>query len=124
MHLVDKHSFPAYYDFLVVDTGIDNRSSMLRTRHRQTSSAASWGRRREQRQVKTSEDHLADAPSDQGDSDSRPTLNSLERKSDSISSYGQENEIGEIVSNLSALKLVPPSVRFGRGGGRGGLSRR
>lgn len=72
----------------------------------------------------TSEDHLADGPSDQSGSDSHPMLNSLERRSDSKSSDEQENEIGEIASNLSALKLVPPSVRFGRGGGRGGLSRR
>ena len=29
----------------------------------------------------------------------------------------------KITSNMSALKFVPPSIRFGRGGKRGGLSR-
>ena len=35
----------------------------------------------------------------------------------------QEPDIDELTSTMSALKFVPPSVRFGRGGRRGGLSR-
>lgn len=32
-------------------------------------------------------------------------------------------DVDELASTMSALKFVPPSIRFGRGGRRGGLSR-
>ena len=33
------------------------------------------------------------------------------------------DEIDSLADSLSALKFVPPSVRFGRGGRRGGLAK-
>jgi len=35
----------------------------------------------------------------------------------------KENGFDELVNSMSALKFVPPSIRFGRGG-RGGLAKR
>lgn len=35
----------------------------------------------------------------------------------------KENGVDELVSSMSSLKFVPPSIRFGRGG-RGGLTKR
>ncbi len=34
----------------------------------------------------------------------------------------KEDQVTELASSMSALKLIPPSVRFGRGRGRKGLS--
>ncbi|KAF2138145.1 uncharacterized protein K452DRAFT_201796, partial [Aplosporella prunicola CBS 121167] len=29
-HMIDKHQFPTFYDFFIVNTGIEGRNSMLR----------------------------------------------------------------------------------------------
>ena len=39
------------------------------------------------------------------------------------SSSSLDADVDELASTMSALKFVPPSIRFGRGGRRGGLSR-
>lgn len=118
MHLVDKHMFPKNYDFLIVNTGIDKRSSMLRTRQRRTSSAASRAIQRGKEKEKglngshrssesTVEEPIEVAETANGDT-SHPETKS------------KEPDIDELTSTMSALKFVPPSIRFGRGGRRGG----
>lgn len=37
---------------------------------------------------------------------------------------GTDDAMDDITESMSALKFVPPSIRFGRGRGRGGLARR
>jgi hypothetical protein len=37
--------------------------------------------------------------------------------------FSPDADVDELTSTMSALKFVPPSIRFGRGGRRGGLSR-
>lgn len=122
MHLTDKHIFPKNYDFQIVNTGIDKRSSMLRSRPRKHSSAASRAFHREQRtdSNQAPRDHHAEVAN---------TLESpaAEKSQGSNGSPGQspslDADVDELASTMSALKFVPPSVRFGRGGRRGGLSR-
>ena len=141
MHLTDKHLFPKVstspevafplvtraevgqnYDFQIVNTGIDKRSSMLRTRPRKHSSAASRAFQHEQRNDNTE-------ASPNHDLGPRNTLkspaaqNSSGSNGESSHSPSLHADVEELTSTMSALKFVPPSVHFGRGGRRGGLSR-
>ena len=128
MHLIDKHLFPKDYDFRVVNDGIDRRSSMLRSgRHRRRSSAAQHmtdiderARRRnstlrtiDATQNQNQEDGISQAEGSEADA----VLTPPNSKDDS--------DMEELTGAMSALKFVPPSVRFGRGRGRGrgGFSR-
>ncbi len=128
MHLTDKHMFPKNYDFQIVNTGIDKRSSMLRTRHRRCSSAASRALYREQQTKKLPSPTLVESAPDVRES---PVSSPEARipgatRSQNASSKPQHPPIADIddlTSGMSALKFVPPSVRFGRGGRRGGFSR-
>ncbi|KAL8907391.1 MAG: hypothetical protein Q9207_001441 [Kuettlingeria erythrocarpa] len=122
MHLQAKHSFPKDYDYFIVNDGIDKRSSMLRTRHRRGSSAASRAVHRGQKRF---------APQD-ANRDAEPTGNPREELShrlssgedDAANSASQAQDIDDLTSTMSALQFVPLSVRFGRGGGRAtGLAR-
>lgn len=162
MHLIDKHTFPKNYDFLIVNSGIDKRSSMLRSRHRKLSSAASRAFSRDQKPAGSSsgskphEITQADAPAGSSKLHSSPPTDfpasnisaadpsrtsisisiSSEKTQESPTSFNDKFEstttsqpepvdaaLEELSSKMSTLRFVPPSVRFGRGGRRGGLSR-
>lgn len=135
MHLTsDKHLFPKNYDFLIVNMGIDKRSSMLRTgRHRRGSSAASRALYREQQQGKKVTSNNSNIGMDLTSSPEEvvgsPSTSSpgREKVTESPPSKSQQKtskpDIEELTSTMSALNFVPPSVRFGRGGRRGGLAR-
>ena len=132
MHLIDKHMFPKNYDFLVVNSGIDKRSSMLRTRHRQPSSAASRALHRE---------HHANGGSKRSEPPEKetkkalmdPVMPSIPTVVEPISTQSEKPspppgnpsdvDMDGLSSQLSALKFVPPSIRFGRGGRKSGFSR-
>ena len=123
MHLIDKHMFPKDYEFFVVNDGIDKRTSMLRSgRHRRKSSAAQHATEIEERARRRSstletantameENGVEDAEG----SEQTSAVKSLTTKKDV--------EMEDLSGAMSALKFVPPSVRFGRGGKRGGFSR-
>lgn len=120
MHLVDKHMFPKDYDFLIVNTGIDKRSSMLRTRPRRTSSAASRAVQRDkEKQVNGSHRLSGSSHAEESIKNEGAENGGLSKGSTRV----KELDIDELTSTMSALNFVPPSVRFGRGGRRGGLSR-
>lgn len=122
MHLTDKHMFPKNYDFHVVNTGIDKRSSMLRTRHRKTSSAASRAFHRGQHS--NGVDAISENVASSSDPN-EPSAKDIENTGNMVSTQppSSDPDVDELVSTMSSLKFVPPSVRFGRGGRRGGLSR-
>jgi hypothetical protein len=121
MHLIDKHSFPKEYDFYIVNDGIDRRSSMLRSgRHRRGSSAAMQAERARKR-ASTLETVDGGYGEGEGEGD-----NVDEGKANTPPSEKEEDdEMEGLVGGMSALKFVPPSIRFGRGRGkgRGGFSR-
>lgn len=114
--------YPKDYDFYVVNDGVDGRSSMLRSgRHRRRSSAAQHmtniDMRNRQRQSKISAPTATGAKGDEAPGDEHamtdpPTPISI-----------ADGDMDGLTGAMSALKFVPPSVRFGRGGGRGGFSR-
>lgn len=140
MHLIDKHMFPKDYDFYVVNDGIDQRSSMLRSgRHRRRSSAAQHRTDIEERARRRSStlDNIED--NDTGNdkimvmagNDNDNNHNDDDDSDDATVREGKEGpensqndpEIEGLVGAMSSLKFVPPSVRFGRGRGKGGFSR-
>src|ERR1700722_14248192 len=101
LHLIDKHLFPKDYDFYVINDGIDYRSSLLRSgRPRRRSSAAEKRADFEDR--------------------ARGRSSTMEKTTET-----DNHDIEGLTGAMSALKFVPPSVRFGRrqGGGRGGFSK-
>ena len=124
MHLIDKHMFPKDYDFYVVNDGIDRRSSMLRSgKHRRHSSAAQHmteiddrNRRRSSAMGTTSIEQRA------GDEKEESPETS---PAGGPASPKEDTDMDGLSGAMSALKFVPPSVRFGRGRGRGrgGFSR-
>ena len=132
MHLIGKHMFPKNYDFFIVDSGIDKRSSMLRPRHRRHSSAASRALARGQQSggAHKSPDILEKEPRGDPLEIAAPSISLVEesmptrpRKSSLPSRTTSDADMEGLSSTLSALKFVPPSVRFGRGGRKGGFSR-
>lgn len=116
--------FPKNYDFLIVNDGIDKRSSMLRSRHRRASSAAERAVRREkQAGIMGGQKLETSIPVDEGEDVTEAKAADHVPKSTANGASASEVEMDVITSGMSALKFVPPSVRFGRGGRRGGFSR-
>ncbi len=123
MHLIDKHMFPKDYDFYVVNQGIDRRSSMLRSwTHRRRSSAAQHviqvegrHRRRSSTLGSVSAEKVSSDTGEEKEAETPPTHSSSE----------EDIDMNGLSGAMSALKFVPPSIRFGhgRGRGRGGFSR-
>ena len=100
---------------------------MLRSKHRRRSSAASRALHREQR----SNDVENSTNQDQTDGEDLPPSASIAENSQeggqtpntSQVQSTPSTDVDELSSKMSSLKFVPPSVRFGRGGRRAGLSR-
>jgi len=110
------------YDFLIVNTGIDKRSSMLRPKHRRQSSAASRAFYREQRSSGPEQSLDQDSITPDVSKPSEPIPKLIDNTT-SIQGSSADVDVDNLASTMSALKFIPPSVRFGRGGRRGGLSR-
>jgi hypothetical protein len=134
MHLIDKHAFPQDYDFYVVNDGIDRRSSMLRSgKHRRRSSAAKIEARSRQRsgtlESTVAENGVAATDIVRKSLSTSPVNEKLEPDRSIVVDPKEERkdeEMDGLSGAMSALKFVPPSVRFGgrgRGRGRGGFSR-
>jgi hypothetical protein len=132
LHLIDKHSFPKEYDFFVVNDGIDKKSSMLRSgRHRRRSSIMQQKIYNESRQRsatldKDSTDAVPETIMANAESDGAPrhnALNPTEEKVVSTEGGNDDAEIDGLTGAISALRFVPPSVKFGRGRGRSGFSK-
>ena len=129
MHLQAKHFFPKDYDYFIVNDGIDKRSSMLRTRHRRASSAASRALQRNQKTSGVHHDQQSSSKGTHQDTEIEgvnPQQISSELSEEGFTGASQatrNRDIDQLTSTMSAMKFVPPSVRFGRGGRAAGLSR-
>ncbi|CAF9904715.1 hypothetical protein IMSHALPRED_000150 [Imshaugia aleurites] len=108
------------YDFQIVNTGIDKRSSMLRSRPRKHTSASSRASYREHHT--NSAESSQDIPANTSEPFAAASSKATSKSPPHFSS--PDPDVDDLTSTMSALKFVPPSLRFGRGGGRrGGLSR-
>ncbi|KAI4279666.1 MAG: hypothetical protein LQ337_000108 [Flavoplaca oasis] len=130
MHLQAKHLFPKDYDYFIVNDGIDKRSSMLRTRHRRASSAASRALHRNQKAAGVYQEQQSPPKGRnlaQNDDGAEIISSSSELPEEDVAKTPQASlnrDVEELTSTMSALRFVPLSVRFGRGGRAAGLSRR
>lgn len=122
-HLVDKHGFPKNYDFLVVDHGVDGRSSMLRP------GVDAQGHRRSSRERGRSGSsvsaatHATDTTS-VSEVNGGPSVAKAAREDDGVGGTGKEEPgLDELTSSMSALKMVPRSVTFGKRKGRTGFAK-
>ncbi|KAL8839838.1 MAG: hypothetical protein Q9176_004241 [Flavoplaca citrina] len=130
MHLQAKHLFPKDYDYFIVNDGIDKRSSMLRTRHRRASSAASRALHRNQKTAGVYQEQQSPSKGRslaQNDNGAEILSSSSELAEEDVANTPQASlnrDVEELTSTMSALRFVPLSVRFGRGRRAAGLSRR
>lgn len=124
LHLVDKHMFPKDYDFFIVNTGIDQKTSMLMThRHRRKSSAARTDRVRRS-EVATSVEAAATSSGLEPD-EVVSYSESFEHGLVSTTEQREAQNMDILTSSITALRFVPPSVRFGQSAkGRGGLGQK
>ncbi|KAL8963718.1 MAG: hypothetical protein Q9193_000055 [Seirophora villosa] len=129
MHLQAKHFFPKDYDFFIVNDGIEKRSSMLRTRHRRASSAASRALYRGQktggannRPSSSSKETGQEAAGSKSSDDVHQISPAKPDFPNPASEPPSQEIMDDLTSTMSALKFVPPSVRFGRG--KAGFARR
>jgi hypothetical protein len=136
LHLIDKHSFPKEYDFFVVNDGIDRKNSMLRSgRHRRRSSIMqqkmyneSRGRQRPATLHNGNTDEVPETIMANAEADGAPKHNVLNsalagKKAAGTEGGDEDAEIEGLTGAISALRFVPPSVKFGRGRGRAGFSK-
>ncbi|OCT54660.1 hypothetical protein CLCR_03103 [Cladophialophora carrionii] len=110
LHLIDKHLFPKIYNFRIVDTGIDNSTSMLRENRRRrvsttTDQTASSGTRRRQSQAGKQQNSAVVLPDQNGGllKHESPNLRSKQNVSDAA--------IKDLETSMSALRFVPPQIR-------------
>ena len=95
---------------------------MLRSRPRKQSSAATRAFHHEQRT--DSVEQSQNASSEAANTSEPATAGDNEAVTGTLAhSPSLDADVNELASTMSALKFVPPSIRFGRGGRRGGLSR-
>ena len=130
------------YDFQIVNTGIDRRSSMLRgggqqqqQRRRRRSLAAqrAWGRKGGEGATGGRADGVGveDGDGELGGGDGEQEGEKEEEEEEEKDGAGdgrpdvrpRDDDMDALASGLEALRFVLPSVRFGRGGRRGGLAR-
>ncbi|KAH8600808.1 hypothetical protein B0O99DRAFT_609527 [Bisporella sp. PMI_857] len=126
MHLIDKHYFPKDYDFYIVNNGIDNRSSMLRSgRHRRKSSAAQYAKESKGRQMDVSTGKSS-KPENLEAGKQNSSLEDSQESALPATAPSTQGDVymDDLVGAMSSLKFVPSSVKFGRGGARSGFSKR
>ena len=135
MHLIDKHMYPKNFFFAITKDGIDGRRSLLQEpgHHRRRSSISIAGA------GSSSADHRPRQPGPDQDAGQAETgaASSADGQSGSTRAETVEKgnpeagarevrdtEMDDLAGAMSALQFVPPSVRFGRGGGKAGFSKR
>lgn len=135
-HLVDKHGFPKKYDFLVVDHGIDGRRSMLRPGidaegHRKSSRERTRSRssatEADQTTEATKAGEAAASSVEEAEKQSSETKAEPSKKAEASDGNSADannnNSMDELTSGMSALRMVPRSVTFGKRKGRSGFAK-
>ena len=108
LHLIDKHKFPKDFEYFIVNDGVDDRTSMLRSENRPA-------------QHRSSNPHPDQVITPENDNYATVTQSrtvavageGLDASTDSV--FDQDQSDAEMLSNsLQSLKFVPNKVRFGR----------
>jgi hypothetical protein len=151
LHLIDKHMYPKNFFFAVTKSGIDGRRSLLsdnihrRRRSSTTTTTTTATARPHTAEDDTQSSQPGPAPRSDGtamEEDPKPieSVEKTESKSTDEPRQTQshhlkqphkpqdagdqpDTEMEDLAGALSALRFVPPSIRFGRGRGRTGFAR-
>lgn len=122
-HLIDKHMYPKNFFFAITRSGIDGRLSLLNDgghRHRRKSSIST-----KKEALRKSAAATADGLEEEYVSrEMKAAASGKDLASDTDPKAAPDVDMDDLAGAMSALNFVPPSVRFGRGGGRTGFSRR
>lgn len=126
LHLVDKHMYPKNFFFTVTRDGIDGRQSLLfegrRQRRRPSiSSNVSANETRSNSRARKKGTEGLSVPKKAGSA--RESV-SGEDEDDGPPAQAPDVEMEDLTGAISALRFVPSSVRFGRGGRKAGFSKR
>lgn len=121
MHLIDKHMYPKNYFFAITKEGIDGRRSLLVDSHRRRSSSNAHGSPKITKDARRRSSILGNSglPSTQNQNPELrlPSPKGTERND------AEDTNMADLTSAMSALKFVPPTLRFGRSG-RAGLAKK
>ncbi|MCJ1405820.1 hypothetical protein MMC11_009050 [Xylographa trunciseda] len=109
------------YDFQIVNTGIDRRAPQQRPRRRSEVGPRAWVRRGEGSGLGRVEE-LGGGEAEEGGGDVAEEEEESGNGGKATEPKGDDG-VDALTTGLEALRFVPPSVRFGRGGRRGGLAR-
>ncbi|OAX35416.1 hypothetical protein K503DRAFT_868289 [Rhizopogon vinicolor AM-OR11-026] len=148
LHLIQAHSYPKEYFFAVTNKGVGgllkrwgDGASMIR---------GTWKPRENEKEQKDSEDDEMAVDEDEDDSDEGedeessdeqngeetpkirhhqeleeiPTARSIHsppRRGNGKVQAAADRDMDKLASSINSLSLVPPSIRFGRGGKNGGF---
>lgn len=126
LHLIDKHMFPKNYYFAVSRTGIDGRRSLLiEGRERRRSSTSTLGASKESKRRSSI---LEGASSQPGVATTRKEgeakKQTIAEAHSPATDERPDTEMEDLTGAMSALKFIPHSIKFGRGGGKAGFAKR
>ena len=131
LHLIDKHMYPKNFFFAVTKEGIDGRNSLLleaghRRRNPSNKPQAKEPRRRDRRSRApnvTGSGHTSEGNATRSADSGPPETSPGDGDAESPRNNADQAMEG-LTGAMSALKFIPPNVRFGRGGGGTGFSKR
>lgn len=130
LHLIDKHLYPKNYFFAVTKEGIDGRNSLLlepghRQRKHPTNSQSKGSQKRDKPNPSSDKKgEVGRTPSTAWEAaNSRPS-GSPPSDRDTQLPKREGDQMEGLTGAMSALKFIPPNIRFGRGGGGTGFSKK
>ena len=126
MHLIDKHGYPKNYFFALTKEGVDGRRSLLlESGHRHRRSSTSSTLKETMRKANSAEKAMSSGTAASSSLASRPEEDE-DSASDEIPNeeLSEDADMADLTRAVSSLQFVPHSVRFGRGKGKSGFSRR
>ena len=123
MHLIDKHMYPKNFFFNITRDGIDGRRSLLLEggHHRRRSSTVDSGSKDPSRRASILESKSKES-GQEAEASQSPKKAGVAEESEEEDEPDADME--ELAGAMSSLQFVPSSVRFGRGGKRGGFAKR
>ncbi|KAF8462068.1 hypothetical protein BDZ91DRAFT_699232 [Kalaharituber pfeilii] len=155
LHVIDKHGFPKDFYFRVVDYGIDNCNSLLRTPRKypnnnnnnnnnsnkqQNTSPKSPSKQTETAAPtshhlagKSKEEDVMQVEADRDDNEpvedhAKVRVRASKKPPTTRGGRGRkpetsnaDKEMADVTAMMASVKLVPRSIRFGRGGGHGAV---
>ena len=122
-HLVDKHGFPKNYDFFIVNDGVDGKRSMLRRGIDAQGHRKSSRERRPSFSTEITQSTEATSVSPVTSNDSELALANTATASTKPTATSNTEAMDDITNSMSAMKMVPRSITFGKRKGRSGFAK-